>query len=56
MRSTSTPNGGWSHETPSSVAIVPELPGCITQGDTLEEALANAREAAELTLEDMDSD
>lgn len=24
---------------------VPSLPGCITQGDTLEEAIANAREA-----------
>jgi predicted RNase H-like HicB family nuclease len=24
---------------------VPALPGCITQGDTLEEAVANAREA-----------
>ena len=24
---------------------VPELPGCITEGDTVEEALTNAREA-----------
>lgn len=26
---------------------VPALPGCITQGDTLEEAIANAKEAIE---------
>jgi len=30
---------------------VPVLPGCISEGDTLEEALANIREAAELYLE-----
>ncbi len=30
---------------------VPALPGCNTQGDTLEEALANAREAVEGYLE-----
>ncbi len=29
----------------------PELPGCQTQGDTLEEARSNAREAVELYLE-----
>lgn len=32
-------------------AWCPSLPGCKTQGDTLEEALANAREAVELYLE-----
>jgi antitoxin HicB len=26
---------------------VPALPGCVTQGETIEEALANAREAIE---------
>lgn len=31
----------------------PDLDGCFTQGDTLEEALENAREAMELTLEDV---
>ena len=30
---------------------VPALPGCVTEGDTLEEALQNAREAIGLTLE-----
>jgi predicted RNase H-like HicB family nuclease len=33
-----------------SVAV-PALPGCYTQGETVEEALANAREAAEGWLE-----
>ena len=32
---------------------VPALPGCNTQGNTIEEALANAREAIELYLEDL---
>jgi predicted RNase H-like HicB family nuclease len=31
---------------------VAELPGAISQGETVEEALANVREAAELCLED----
>ena len=35
------------------VALVPSLPGVVTQGRTREEALANAREAIELTIEDM---
>lgn len=32
-------------------AIVPDLPGCFSAGDTLEEALVNAREAIALWLE-----
>ena len=32
---------------------VPALPGCITEGDTLEQALANAREAIEIYLESL---
>ncbi|MDB9494236.1 type II toxin-antitoxin system HicB family antitoxin [Spirulina major CS-329] len=31
--------------------LIPDLPGCITQGDTLEEALANINEARELWIE-----
>lgn len=33
------------------IVEVPALPGCHTQGDTLEEARKNAKEAIELTLE-----
>jgi antitoxin HicB len=34
------------------VVTVPALPGCVTQGDTREEALRNVREAIELYIED----
>ena len=34
---------------------VPDLPGCASQGETLEEALENIKEAIELYLEDSDS-
>ena len=34
------------------VASVPALPGCVSQGDTHEAALANIREAIELYLDD----
>ena len=34
------------------VASVPALPGCVSQGDTREQALRNIREAAELYVED----
>lgn len=33
------------------IALVPELPGCHTQGDTLEEVMSNIKEAIELYLE-----
>ena len=32
---------------------IPALPGCISQGETFEEALKNIKEAAELYLEDL---
>ena len=36
--------------------VVPSLPGCISEGDSREEALANIREAIELYLEPVDDD
>ncbi len=36
--------------------IVPALPGCISEGDTREEALKNIREAIELYLEPVEDD
>jgi len=33
------------------IAFVPALPGCHTQGDTLEELMNNVKEAIELYLE-----
>ncbi len=35
---------------------VPCLPGCVSQGDTREESLANIREAIELYLEPVEDD
>jgi len=40
------PEGGY-------VAFVPALPGCHTQGETLEEAERNVKEAIELYLESL---
>jgi len=37
-------------------AIVPALPGCISEGDSRDEALANIREAIDLYLEPVDDD
>ncbi|MCL5783734.1 MAG: type II toxin-antitoxin system HicB family antitoxin [Patescibacteria group bacterium] len=34
---------------------VPDLPGCTSQGNTLEEAIENIKEAMELYLEDADN-
>jgi len=36
--------------------IVPSLPGCISEGDTREEAIKNIKEAIELYLEPVDDD
>jgi predicted RNase H-like HicB family nuclease len=35
------------------VVTVPVLPGCVSQGDTREEALQNIQEAIELYVEDV---
>lgn len=35
---------------------VPDLAGCASQGDNLEEAISNIKEAMELYLEDADED
>ena len=35
-------------------ALVPALPGCISEGDTADEAMRNVREAIELYLEPLD--
>ena len=40
------PEGGY-------MVTVPALPGCITQGDTVDEALSMAKEAIELYLEEL---
>lgn len=37
-------------------ATVPALPGCISEGDTREEALRNVREAIALYLEPVEDD
>ena len=39
-------NGYW-------VAECPSLPGCVSQGKTREEAIANIREAIDVYIEDM---
>jgi predicted RNase H-like HicB family nuclease len=43
-------------ETGGYVAIVPTLPGCHTQGDTLAEVMENVKEAIDLYLETLTAD
>ena len=40
------PEGGYT-------VIIPSLPGCVTYGDTIEEAINMAEEAAELYIESL---
>ncbi len=44
-----SPEGGYT-------VYVPSLPGCISEGDSLEEALENIREAIDLYLEPVEDD
>lgn len=37
----------WSDEDQTYIASGPQLPGCVTHGDTYEEAVAHGREAIE---------
>ncbi|OGH38912.1 MAG: antitoxin HicB [Candidatus Levybacteria bacterium RIFCSPLOWO2_01_FULL_38_21] len=43
------PEGGYT-------ALVPSLPGCVSEGDTFEEAKKNISDAIKLYLEDMEAD
>ena len=44
---------GWSPDDDSYVARVLDLPGCLARGETQDEALAQAREAIALYLDDL---
>ena len=37
-------------------AVIPALPGCVSEGNTREEAIKNIREAIELYLEPVEDD
>jgi len=41
----------WSREDEAYIAEVPELPGCIAHGETLEDALKNVKEAIQLWID-----
>jgi antitoxin HicB len=43
----------WDPEAEAYSAVVPALPGCASQGRTVDEALSNAQEAIELYLEEL---
>jgi predicted RNase H-like HicB family nuclease len=37
-------------------AVIPSLPGCISEGDTLDDAMKNIREAIDLYLDPVEDD
>jgi predicted RNase H-like HicB family nuclease len=37
-------------------AVIPSLPGCISEGDTLDDAMINIREAIDLYLDPVEDD
>ena len=41
----------WSDEDCAYIAEVPELPGCVSDGDSYREAVANAEDAARAWIE-----
>jgi predicted RNase H-like HicB family nuclease len=41
----------WSREDEAFIAEVPELPGCMVHGDTMEDALQNTKEAIQLWID-----
>jgi len=41
----------WSEEANAFVAEVPELPGCMADGETYQKAVANAEQAIDLWIE-----
>jgi len=45
----------WSPTPTTAATWSSSIPGCYSQGKTVEEALANNREAIDLCLEDMES-
>jgi len=46
----------YPEETGGYSVVIPTLPGCHSQGETLEEAMANLKEAVELYLEVLEED
>lgn len=55
MQKVGSSHPNWSDEG-GFTALVPALPGCISEGDTRDQALANIQEAIRLYLEPVDDD
>jgi predicted RNase H-like HicB family nuclease len=49
-------NTEWITQSTASSCYVPSLPGCVSEGETVEEALGNIQEAIELYLEPVEDD